>query len=52
MDDVKQDDEFLEFEIQDWESLPVEQELWIENWDEEELTDDFSLRLRQELLNK
>ncbi|KAI8900548.1 DSS1/SEM1 family-domain-containing protein [Globomyces pollinis-pini] len=49
---LQDDDEFAEFEIQDWTDAQedtVDVSLWIDNWDNDDLQDDFSKQLRAEL---
>jgi 26 proteasome complex subunit DSS1 len=46
------DDEFQEFQIQDWteeQEDHTDAQLWIENWDDDNLNDEFSKQLRKEI---
>ncbi|KAJ3321765.1 hypothetical protein HDV06_003914 [Boothiomyces sp. JEL0866] len=50
---LKDDDEFQEFDIQDWnvdQKETIDSKLWIEDWDNDSFEDPFSLQLRAELL--
>jgi 26 proteasome complex subunit DSS1 len=52
MTSVKEDDEFQDFEFEDWseqDEEKVDPGLWIQNWDDETVNDDFSKQLRAEL---
>jgi 26 proteasome complex subunit DSS1 len=52
LNDWTDDDEFQEFQIQDWTEQDEDHsdaQLWIENWDDDNLDDDFSKQLRQEI---
>ena len=49
---VEEDDEFEEFAEQDWAGETVEEGVekqWQEDWDEEDIQDDFCAQLRNEL---
>ncbi|KAJ2546625.1 26S proteasome complex subunit SEM1 [Coemansia sp. RSA 1933] len=49
---LEEDDEFEEFEIEDWNEDAEDKEdvtLWDDNWDDDDLEDDFSKQLRVEL---
>ncbi|KAJ3361126.1 hypothetical protein HDU91_004086 [Kappamyces sp. JEL0680] len=55
LSDVKDDDEFEDFELQDWQENQEDQtdaDLWQESWDDAELNDEFSNQLRAELEKK
>jgi 26 proteasome complex subunit DSS1 len=46
------DDEFQEFQILDWsedQEDHTDAQLWIENWDDDVLDDEFSKQLRMEI---
>ncbi|KAI4342547.1 hypothetical protein MLD38_027164 [Melastoma candidum] len=53
MDLFEDDDEFEEFEInEEWEEKEEAGEVtqqWEDDWDDDDVTDDFSLQLRREL---
>lgn len=51
---LEEDDEFEEFEAEDWneaakESEEAEANLWEDNWDDDNIEDDFTVQLRNEL---
>nr|QBM06237.1 26s proteasome complex subunit DSS1 [Brachionus koreanus] len=51
---LEEDDEFEEFEAEDWneaakESEDTEANLWEDNWDDDNIEDDFTIQLRNEL---
>ncbi|ORX70171.1 hypothetical protein DL89DRAFT_153351 [Linderina pennispora] len=49
---LEEDDEFEEFEVEDWSPDAEDKEdatLWDDNWDDDDLEDDFSNQLRVEL---
>ncbi|KAJ1963244.1 hypothetical protein GGI12_002165 [Dipsacomyces acuminosporus] len=49
---LEEDDEFEEFEAEDWNEDSEDKEdiaLWDDNWDDDDLEDDFSKQLRTEL---
>jgi 26 proteasome complex subunit DSS1 len=54
---LEEDDEFEEFETEDWNETEKdvenggnnEQNLWEDNWDDDNVEDDFTLQLRNEL---
>ncbi|KAJ2838109.1 hypothetical protein FBU31_000992 [Coemansia sp. 'formosensis'] len=49
---LEEDDEFEEFEVEDWNEDAEDKEdvtLWDDNWDDDDLEDDFSKQLRAEL---
>ena len=49
---LEEDDEFEEFPAEDWtaaEEDKTDQNVWEDNWDEDDLEDDFSQQLRLEL---
>ncbi|KAJ2004475.1 26S proteasome complex subunit SEM1 [Coemansia thaxteri] len=49
---LEEDDEFEEFEVEDWNEDAEDKEdisLWDDNWDDDDLEDDFSKQLRNEL---
>lgn len=51
---LEEDDEFEEFEAEDWnesakESEETEANLWEDNWDDDNIEDDFTIQLRNEL---
>lgn len=51
---LEEDDEFEEFEAEDWnesakESEETEKNLWEDNWDDDNIEDDFTIQLRNEL---
>ncbi|KAJ2723624.1 26S proteasome complex subunit [Coemansia sp. Benny D115] len=49
---LEDDDEFEEFEVEDWNEDAEDKEdvsLWDDNWDDDDLEDDFSKQLRVEL---
>ncbi|KAJ2492856.1 hypothetical protein IWW37_001028 [Coemansia sp. RSA 2050] len=49
---LEEDDEFEEFEVEDWNEDAEDKEditLWDDNWDDDDLEDDFSKQLRVEL---
>ncbi|OZJ04265.1 hypothetical protein BZG36_02471 [Bifiguratus adelaidae] len=49
---LEEDDEFEEFEAEDWgtsEEDPQEAEAWENDWDDDDVEDDFSLQLKEEL---
>jgi len=51
LDVLAEDDEFEEFEAETWDQAEEEAEdeqLWGDNWDDDELHDDFTKQLRQE----
>ena len=55
LSNVKDDDEFEDFEVQDWspdQEDPTDASLWLDTWDDDELNDEFSNQLRQELLKE
>eukprot|EP00055_Hartaetosiga_balthica_P002234 m.3203 g.3203 ORF g.3203 m.3203 type:complete len:63 (+) comp2030_c0_seq1:55-243(+) len=50
---MQEDDEFEEFPEEEWadeeNEKSNENELWDDNWEEEDVEDDFSIRLKKEL---
>jgi len=52
---LEEDDEFEEFETEDWNETGKEAEneeevnLWEDNWDDENIVDDFTVQLRFEI---
>lgn len=49
---LEEDDEFEEFEAEDWSEEMEDKEdltLWDDNWDDDDMEDDFSKQLRVEL---
>ncbi|KAG4075421.1 hypothetical protein HA402_015074 [Bradysia odoriphaga] len=48
---LEEDDEFEEFPAEDWASKENEEELnvWEDNWDDDNIEDDFSQQLRTQL---
>ncbi|KAJ2163184.1 hypothetical protein GGF46_000114 [Coemansia sp. RSA 552] len=49
---LEEDDEFEDFPAEDWAASDEDQEdvtLWNDNWDDDDLEDDFSKQLRVEL---
>ncbi|RNA45020.1 26S proteasome complex subunit DSS1 [Brachionus plicatilis] len=51
---LEEDDEFEEFEAEDWnesakETEDAEANLWEDNWDDDNIEDDFTIQLRNEL---
>jgi 26 proteasome complex subunit DSS1 len=48
---LEEDDEFEEFTAEDWNETEEDQEthLWEDNWDDEDVEDDFSKQLRAEI---
>ena len=47
----QEDDEFEEFNVQDWnEKQDVDTFMWQDNWDDDDIEDDFSVQLRAELV--
>ncbi|RIB20520.1 DSS1/SEM1 family-domain-containing protein [Gigaspora rosea] len=48
---LEEDDEFEEFAAEDWNETEEDQEthLWEDNWDDEDVEDDFSKQLRAEI---
>ncbi|CAG8552612.1 7640_t:CDS:2 [Ambispora leptoticha] len=48
---LEEDDEFEEFAAEDWNETEDDKEtqLWEDNWDDEDVEDDFSTQLRAEL---
>ncbi|CAG8450910.1 15414_t:CDS:2 [Rhizophagus irregularis] len=48
---TEEDDEFEEFIAEDWNETEEDQEthLWEDNWDDEDVEDDFSKQLRAEI---
>ncbi|KAJ1902427.1 hypothetical protein LPJ66_000038 [Kickxella alabastrina] len=49
---LEEDDEFEEFDVEDWNEDAEDKEdvtLWDDNWDDDDLEDDFSKQLRVEL---
>ncbi|GBB99370.1 hypothetical protein RclHR1_00350026 [Rhizophagus clarus] len=48
---LEEDDEFEEFIAEDWNETEEDQEthLWEDNWDDEDVEDDFSKQLRAEI---
>jgi 26 proteasome complex subunit DSS1 len=50
---LEEDDEFEEFETEDWneneKDVESEPNLWEDNWDDDNVEDDFTLQLRAEL---
>nr|CAG8494864.1 4714_t:CDS:2 [Entrophospora candida]CAG8612640.1 4609_t:CDS:2 [Entrophospora candida] len=48
---LEEDDEFEEFAAEDWNETEEDQEthLWEDNWDDEDIEDDFSKQLRAEI---
>jgi 26 proteasome complex subunit DSS1 len=48
----EEDDEFEEFPVEEWgegEEDKVDQQLWEDNWDDDNIEDNFSVQLRGEL---
>jgi hypothetical protein len=50
---LEEDDEFEEFETEDWaQGVEVEAEnLWEDNWDDDNIEDDFTIQLRFLFIN-
>ncbi|KAJ2746588.1 26S proteasome complex subunit SEM1 [Coemansia sp. BCRC 34301] len=49
---LEEDDEFEEFDVEAWDNAEEDTEditLWDDNWDDDDLEDDFSKQLRVEL---
>ncbi|XP_022326036.1 26S proteasome complex subunit SEM1-like [Crassostrea virginica] len=49
---LEEDDEFEEFPAEDWTGADEDEEdvnVWEDNWDDDNVEDDFSLQLRAEL---
>ncbi|KAI8984164.1 26S proteasome complex subunit DSS1 [Mycotypha africana] len=49
---LEEDDEFEEFAAEDWgeyEEDPADAHFWEDNWDDDDIEDDFSKQLRAEL---
>ncbi|KAJ1652292.1 hypothetical protein IWQ61_007338 [Dispira simplex] len=49
---LEEDDEFEEFEVEDWNDAqedPLDVNQWEDNWDDDDIEDDFSQQLRAEL---
>ncbi|PRW60902.1 26S proteasome complex subunit DSS1 [Chlorella sorokiniana] len=49
---IVEEDEFEEFEAEDWDARqedPKNQALWEQDWDDDNINDDFSHRLKAEL---
>lgn len=52
---LKEDDEFEEFDEEDWnedQEDPVDSTLWMSNWDDDDMDDQFTRDLRAELLKE
>jgi len=56
---IEEDDEFEEFEEEDWgtdrlqkNDKQTQDTMWQDNWDDEEIDDDFCKQLRAQLQNK
>eukprot|EP00240_Pyramimonas_obovata_P019725 CAMPEP_0118923232 /NCGR_PEP_ID=MMETSP1169-20130426/1839_1 /TAXON_ID=36882 /ORGANISM="Pyramimonas obovata, Strain CCMP722" /LENGTH=65 /DNA_ID=CAMNT_0006864199 /DNA_START=98 /DNA_END=295 /DNA_ORIENTATION=- len=52
LDALEEDDEFEEFANEEWtqnEEDPVDTQLWEDEWDDDDISDDFSKQLRAEL---
>ncbi|KAI0077878.1 hypothetical protein K474DRAFT_1771416 [Panus rudis PR-1116 ss-1] len=65
---LEEDDEFEEFEVADWDDAQTDlahlggaapgaaksggDKLWEDNWDDDDIEDDFSVQLRNELAKK
>ncbi|EFN53521.1 hypothetical protein CHLNCDRAFT_136604 [Chlorella variabilis] len=52
---IVEEDEFEEFEVEDWDSRqedPKNQHLWEQDWDDDNIADDFSQRLKAELVRQ
>ncbi|KAI9592306.1 DSS1/SEM1 family-domain-containing protein [Syncephalis fuscata] len=50
---LEEDDEFEEFEAEDWnqnEEDAEDQQLWEDNWDDDDVEDEFAVQLRNELV--
>ena len=51
---IEEDDEFEEFEPAHWaagEEVSEDRQQWQDNWDADDMDDDFTKNLREELLN-
>lgn len=53
-DILDEDDDFEEFEVEDWDAskdgnAAEDAQLWEDNWDDDDVEDDFSIQLRAEL---
>lgn len=49
---VVEEDEFEEFQVEDWDASaeePANAALWEQHWDDDNINDDFSQRLKAEL---
>lgn len=49
---LAEEDEFEEFDLEDWnpkQEDPADAQLWEQDWDDDNLNDDFALRLKEEL---
>ncbi|CAG5890994.1 unnamed protein product, partial [Menidia menidia] len=48
---LEEDDEFIEFPAEDWTGLDEDKDehVWEDNWDDDNVEDDFSNQLREEL---
>lgn len=52
---LEEEDEFEEFQVEDWDAKqedPQRQELWEQDWDDDNLEDDFSQKLKAELAKR
>lgn len=52
---IVEEDEFEEFEAEDWDARqedPKNQALWEQDWDDDNINDDFSQRLKAELVKQ
>jgi len=50
--EIEDDDEFEEFPVEDWgkaEEVPEDRELWGDNWDDDDVDENFTAQLRAEL---
>lgn len=49
---LEEEDEFEEFDSEDWDKSkeePQNANLWEQDWDDDDMGDDFAVRLKQEL---
>ncbi|CAI9156483.1 unnamed protein product [Rangifer tarandus platyrhynchus] len=46
---LEEDDKFEEFPAEDWAGLDEDAHVWEDNWDDDNVEDDFSNQLRAEL---
>jgi len=55
LDLLEEDDEFEEFPAEDWgkdEEDEMDKKIWEDNWDDDNVEDDFSVQLRLELVKQ